>query len=49
MTGLVDSQNAKYAAIETRRTEGPSERLVIADPDEESLRELIAGHGRRWC
>lgn len=43
MTGLVDSPNAQYAVIETRRTEGPSERFVIAYPDEESLRELIAG------
>ena len=29
--------------IEARRTEGPSERFVITYPDEESLRELIAG------
>jgi hypothetical protein len=43
MTGLVDSPNAQYAMIEVRRTEGPSERLVIAYPDEESLRKLIAG------
>ena len=43
MTGLVDSPNAQYAVIEARRTEGPSERFVITYPDEESLRELIAG------
>src|SRR5579864_9224367 len=43
MTGLVDSPHAQYAVLEVRRTEGPSERLVIAYPDEESLRELIAG------
>ncbi|MGA8437544.1 MAG: hypothetical protein WB762_19195 [Candidatus Sulfotelmatobacter sp.] len=43
MTGLVDSSIAQYAVIEARRTEGPSERSVIAYPDEESLRELIAG------
>jgi len=43
MTGLVDSPNAQYAVIEARLTEGPSERFVIAYPDEESLRELIAG------
>ena len=43
MTGLVDSPNAQYAVIEARQTEGPSERLVIAYLDEESLRELIAG------
>ena len=42
MTGLVDSSSAQYAVIEARRTEGPSERFVIAYPDEESLRELIA-------
>ena len=43
MTGLVDSPIAQYAVIEARRTEGPSERFVIAYSDEESLRELIAG------
>lgn len=43
MTGLVDSAISQYAVIEARRTEGPSERFVIAYPDEESLRELIAG------
>jgi hypothetical protein len=43
VTGLVDSSIAQYAVIEARRTEGPPERSVIAYPDEESLRELIAG------
>jgi hypothetical protein len=43
VTGLVDSSIAQYAVIEARRTEGPPERFVIAYPDEESLRELIAG------
>jgi|ERR1700723_1829387 len=43
MAGLVDSPISQYAVIEARRTEGPSERFVIAYPDEESLRELIAG------
>src|ERR1700735_596355 len=43
MTGLVNSPIAQYAVIEARRTECPSERFVIAYPDEESLRELIAG------
>jgi hypothetical protein len=43
MTGLVNSPIAQYAVIEARRTEGPSERFVVAYPDEESLRELIAG------
>ena len=42
MTGLVDSSIAQYAVIEARRTEGPSERFVLAYPDEESLRDLIA-------
>ena len=43
MTELVDSSIAQYAVIEARRTEGPSECFVIAYPDEESLRDLIAG------
>ena len=43
MTELVDSSIAQYAVIEARRTEGPSEPFVIAYPDEESLRDLIAG------
>jgi len=43
MTGLVNTPIAQYAVLEARRTEGPSERFVIAYPDEESLRELIAG------
>ena len=43
MTRLVDPPDAQYAVIEARRTEGPSDRFVIAYPDEESLRELIAG------
>jgi len=43
MTELVHSSIAQYAVIEAHRTEGPLERFVIAYPDEESLRELIAG------
>ena len=43
MTGFVDSPIAQYAVIEARRTEGPSERFVIAYSDEELLRDLIAG------
>jgi hypothetical protein len=43
VASLVDSSNAQYAVIEARRVEGPSERFVIAYPDEDSLRELIAG------
>jgi hypothetical protein len=33
---------ARYAVIEVRRAEGPSERLVCAYPDEHSLRDVIA-------
>jgi hypothetical protein len=43
MSGVVDSSIARYALIESRRTEGPSECFVIAYSDEESLRDLIAG------
>ena len=43
MTGVVDSLIAQYAVIEVGRTEGPSECIVIAYPDEDSLRDLIAG------
>jgi len=49
MTGLVDSPISQYAVIEARRTEGPSERFVIAYTDEESLRELIAGPNINAC
>ena len=43
MTSVVDSSIGQYAVIEARQTEGPSEFFVIAYPDEESLRDLIAG------
>jgi hypothetical protein len=43
VTGLVNSPIAQYAVIEARRTEGSSERFMIAYSDEESLRDLIAG------
>ena len=49
MTGSVDSSKAQYAVIEARRTEGPSERFVLAYRDEESLRELIAGPSIMAC
>jgi hypothetical protein len=49
MTELVDSSFAQYAVIKARRTEGPSECFVIAYPDEESLRDLIAGPGIIAC
>jgi len=43
VTGLVDSPNAQHAVIEARSIEGPSELFVIVYPDEDSLRDLIAG------
>jgi hypothetical protein len=43
VTASVDSSSAKYAVIETRRTESASQRFVIVYHDEERLRELIAG------
>jgi hypothetical protein len=49
VTGLVNSPIAQYAVIEARRTEGPSERFVIAYSDEESLRDLIAGPSIVGC
>jgi hypothetical protein len=49
VTGLVDSSIAQYAVIEARRTEGPSERFVMAYRDEELLRELIAGPSIIGC
>src|SRR5262250_1898904 len=42
MSGLANSL-ARYAIIEVRRTDGSSERLVCAYPDEHSLRDVIAG------
>src|ERR1700722_6638178 len=49
MTGGVDSLIAQYAVIEVGRTEGPSECIVIAYPDEDSLRDLIAGPSIIGC
>jgi hypothetical protein len=49
VTGLVNSPIAQYAVIEVRRTEGPSERFVIAYSNEESLRDLIAGPSIVGC
>jgi hypothetical protein len=43
MPELVASSIPQYAVIKVRRTEGPSGSFVIAYPDEESLRDLIAG------
>jgi hypothetical protein len=43
MPELVASSIPQYAVIKTCRTEGPSGSFVIAYPDEESLRDLIAG------
>lgn len=42
MNGLVDSSNVQYAVIAGLRTETGPERLVIAYPNEKSLRELLA-------
>lgn len=42
MNGLVDSSGMHYAVIAGLRTETGPERLVIAYPNEESLRDLIA-------
>jgi hypothetical protein len=39
---MVDPSGIQYAVIEGLRTETGPERLVIAYPDEKSLRELIA-------
>jgi hypothetical protein len=42
MSNLVDSASSKYAVIETLRTEARRECIVIAYPDEQSLRALLA-------
>ena len=42
MNKVVDSTGVKYAVIAGLRTETGPERLVIAYPNEESLRDLIA-------
>jgi len=39
---VVDSTGVKYAVIAGLRTETGPERLVIAYPNQESLRDLIA-------
>ena len=43
MPELLASSIPQYAVIKACRTEGPSVSFVIAYPDEESLRDLIAG------
>jgi len=43
MPELVASSIPQYAVIKDCRTEGPSGSFVIACPDEESLRDFIAG------
>jgi hypothetical protein len=40
---LVDSSGVQYAIIAGLRTETGPERLVIAYPNEKSLRDLLAG------
>jgi hypothetical protein len=42
MNNRVEFANLKYAVIEAGRTEVSRECVVIAYPDEESLRDLIA-------
>jgi hypothetical protein len=42
VNGLVDSSGMQYAVIAGLRTETGPERLVIAYPNEKSLRDLIA-------
>ena len=42
MNELVDSSGMQYAVIAGLRTETGPERLVVAYPNEESLRDLIA-------
>lgn len=42
MNEVVDSSDVRYAVIAGLRTETGPERLVIAYPNEESLRDLIA-------
>ena len=43
MTKAFDFSIPQFAVIEARRTDGPSERFVIAYSDESALRDLIAG------
>ena len=50
MTNAFDfSGIPQYAVIEARRTDGPSERFVIAYSDERALRDLIAGPSIIGC
>ena len=43
MTKAFDFSIPQFAVIEARRTDGPSERFVIAYSNESALRDLIAG------
>ena len=43
MSNAFDSSIPQFAVIEARRTDGPSERFVLAYSDENALRDLIAG------
>ena len=49
MINAFDFSISQYAVIEARGMDGPSERLVIAYPDEEALRDLIAGPSIIGC
>jgi hypothetical protein len=42
MNDLIDSSGVQYAVIEVLHTETSPERLVIAYPNEQTLRDLIA-------
>jgi hypothetical protein len=42
MTQFIHSRRVRYAVIEARRVEDRPERIVIAYPDEGTLRDLLA-------
>lgn len=49
MMNAVDFSIPLYAVIESRRTDGPPERFVLAYSDEAALRDLIAGPSIVGC
>ena len=49
MTNAVDFSIPQFAVIEARRTDGSSERFVLAYSDENALRDLIAGPSIIGC
>ena len=42
MKALIDESRTLYAAIQTRRADGPAERFVISYTSEQALRDLLA-------